>query len=55
MFRYRYIDDELSLNNSKIDDFVDRMYPMEIEIKNTTAKNMSASYTDLHLEIDSVG
>ena len=30
-----YIDDVLSLNNSKFDDFVDRIYPIELEIKDT--------------------
>jgi hypothetical protein len=27
-----YIDDVLSLNNSKFGDFVDRIYPIELEI-----------------------
>ena len=30
---FRYIDDVLSLNNCKFGDFVDRIYPIEIEIK----------------------
>ena len=34
-------------------DFVDRIYPIELEIKDTTDTYMSASYLDLHLEIDS--
>jgi hypothetical protein len=54
-FTFRYIDDVLSLNNSKFGDFVDRIYPIEIEIKNTTDTDRSASYIDLHLEIDSRG
>ena len=33
--------------------FVDRIYPIELEIKDTTDTDMSASYLDLHLEIDS--
>jgi hypothetical protein len=30
-------DDVLSLNNSKLSDFVDRIYPIELKIKDTTA------------------
>jgi hypothetical protein len=48
MFRYK--DDVLSLNN-----FVDRIYPIEPEIKDTTDTDKSISYLDLHLEIDSEG
>jgi hypothetical protein len=48
-------DDVLSLNNSRFGDFVDRIYPIEFEIKNTTDTDRSASYINLHLEIDSRG
>ena len=44
-----------SLNNSRFGDFVDRIYPIELEIKDTTDIDRSASYLDLHLEIDSEG
>jgi hypothetical protein len=54
-FTFRYIDDVLSLNNSRFGVFVDRIYPIELEIKDTTDTNTSASYLDLHLEIDSEG
>ena len=54
-FTFRYIDDVLSLNNSRFGDFVDRIYPIELEIKDTTDTHRSASYLDLHLEIDSEG
>jgi hypothetical protein len=54
-FTFRYIDDVLSLNNSRFVDFVDRIYPIELEIKDTTDTDRSASYLDLHLEIDSEG
>jgi hypothetical protein len=54
-FTFRYIDDVLSLNNSRLGDFVDRIYPVELEIKDTTDTDRSASYLDLHLEIDSEG
>ena len=52
---FRYIDDVLSLNNSRFGDFVDRIYPIELEIKDTTDTDRSASYFDLPLEIDSKG
>jgi hypothetical protein len=35
-FMFRYIDDVLSLYNSRFGDFVDRIYPIELEIKDTT-------------------
>ena len=54
-FTFRYIDDVLSLNNSRFGDFVDRIYPIELEIKDITYTHSSASYLDLHLEIDSEG
>ena len=54
-FTLRYIDDVLSLNNSRFGDFVDRIYPIELEIKDTTDTDRSASCLDLHLEIDSEG
>ena len=34
-FTFRYIDDILSLNNSKLFDFVDCIYPSELEAKDT--------------------
>ena len=54
-FTFRYLDDVLSLNNSKFVDFVDRIYPIELEIKDTTDTDRSASFLNLHLEIDSEG
>jgi hypothetical protein len=54
-YTFRYIDDVLSLNNSRLGDIVDRIYPIELEIKDTTDTDMSASYLDLHLKIDSEG
>jgi hypothetical protein len=51
-FTFRYIDDVLSLNNSRFGDFVDRIYQIELEIKDTTDTDRAASYLDLHLEID---
>jgi hypothetical protein len=54
-FTFRYIDDVLSLDNSRFGYFVDRIYPIELDIKDTTDKDRSAAYLDLHLEIDSEG
>ena len=55
-FTFSYIDDDvLSLNNSRFGNFVDRIYPIETEIKDTTDAARSASYLDLHLKIDSEG
>jgi hypothetical protein len=52
-FTFHYIDDVLSLNISRFGHFVDGIYPIELEIKNTTDTDRSASYLDIHLEIDS--
>ena len=49
-FTFRYEDDGLSLNN-----YVDRIYPIENEIKDITERDRSGSYLDLHLEIDNEG
>ena len=54
-FMFRYIDDVLSLNNSRFGDFVDGIYLIELEIKDTTDTDRSASYLDLHLDVDSEG
>ena len=52
-FTFRYIDDVLSLNNSRFGDFVDRIYSIELEINDTTYTDYS--YLDIHLKIDSEG
>jgi hypothetical protein len=52
-FTFSYIYDVLSLNYSRFGDFVDRIYHIELEIKDTTDTDRSALYLDLHLEIDS--
>jgi hypothetical protein len=49
---FLYTDDVLLLNNSRFGDFVDRIYPIEFQIKATTDTARSISYLDLHLEID---
>ena len=50
-FTYRYIDDVLSINNPEFENNLGLMYPVELEIKDTTASNTSASYLDLLLPI----
>jgi hypothetical protein len=50
-FILRYIADVLSLSNSRLGDFVDRIYPNDFEIKNTTNTARSAPHLNIHLEI----
>ena len=47
-FTYRYIDCVLS---TEFDNYLVHMYPVELEIKDTTESNMSACYLDLLLSI----
>ena len=54
-FAFRYIDDVLSLNNSRLGYFVDRIYPIYFDIMDTTDTDIPASYIDIHLEIDREG
>ena len=51
-FTYRYIDDVLSINNLKFGDYIDFIYPVELEIKDTTDADHHASYLDLLLIYD---
>ena len=50
IFTFHYIDDVISLNNSRIGDFINRIYPIELD---TTDTDRSVSYLDIHIEIDS--
>ena len=50
-FTYRYIDDILSINNPEFENYLGQMYFVELEIKDTTENNTSASYLDLLLSI----
>ena len=40
------MDNILSLKNSKLDEYVDQIYPIELEIKDTTETEIFASYLD---------
>jgi hypothetical protein len=50
-FKFRYMNDVLSLNISMFDNLVDRSYYIELEIENTTDTTRPASY--IHIENDS--
>ena len=50
-FTYRYIDDVLSIINPNFENNLSQMYPPELEIKDTTESDTSASYLDLLLSI----
>ena len=54
-FTYKYIHDVLSINNPDFENYLGQMYPAELEIKDTTESNTSASYLNLHLSIESDG
>jgi hypothetical protein len=51
----RSIDDILLINNHDFHNHVTLIYPDELEIKDTTKSNKSASYLDILLKIDSNG
>ena len=52
---FRYIDDILSLNNSRFGDYLHRIYPHELEAKDATDTQKSSVYLDLYLDIDNGG
>jgi hypothetical protein len=52
---FRYIDDVLPINNHNFHNYVHLIYPDELEIKDTTESDKSASYLDILLNIDSDG
>ena len=52
---FRYIDDVLSLNNSQFSDYLHFIHPNELEVKDTTDTQKSASYHDLNIEINNGG
>jgi hypothetical protein len=54
-FTYRYIDDVLSINNSRFAEFLPLIYPPELAVKETTDTASSASFLDLYLEFDNSG
>ena len=54
-FTYRYIDNVLSINNSRFAEFLPFIYPPELEVKETTDTASFASFLDLFLEFDDSG
>ena len=50
-FTYRYINDVLCINNPEFENYLGQMYPVELEIKETTENNTSAFDLDLLLSI----
>ena len=52
-FTYRYIDDVLPLKNTKFAEYLEFIYPRELEIKESTETAAYSSYFDCHLYIDS--
>jgi hypothetical protein len=52
---FRYTDDVLSINNHDFHNYVHLIYPDELEIKDTTESDKSASYLDILLNVDSNG
>ena len=51
-FTYRYIDDVLSLKNIKFAEYLEFIYPRELEIKETTETADYSSHLDCYLYID---
>ena len=49
---YRYINDVWSINNPKCGDYINIIYPVELEIKDTTDADHHASYLNLLLKYD---
>jgi hypothetical protein len=49
---FRYIYDVLSINNHNFHSYAYLIYPDELEVKDTTESDKSASYLDILLNID---
>jgi hypothetical protein len=45
----------VSLNQSQFGDYLHRIYPDELAVTDTADTQMSASYLDIHLDIDNEG
>jgi hypothetical protein len=51
-FTVHYTDDVISLYNSMLCDFIVRIYPIELVINDIPYTDRSASFLDLHIEIE---
>ena len=49
---FRYIDNNISINNSRLNDLLDRIYTNDLEIKDTTCILKSVSCLDHYMEVD---
>ena len=47
-FSYRYIDDLISFNNPEFKKYYKKIYPKELELKETTENNFGCSYLDIY-------
>ena len=54
-FTYRYIDDVLSINNSRFAEFLPLIYPPELEVKETTDTASCTLFLDVSLTFDDSG
>ena len=54
-FMLRYTYNVISLNNSKFCNYVDSIYPIVLEIKDSIDTTRFASYLDIHLGIENEG
>jgi hypothetical protein len=52
---FRYIDDVLSINKHNFHNYAHLIYPNELEIKDITESDKSASYLDILLDVGSGG
>ena len=52
---FRYIDDDLSLNNSRFGEYLHRIRPNELKGKDITDTQQSTSYLDIHIAIENGG
>ena len=48
---FRYIDDLLTINNPDFSDYISKIYPNELELKQTTEGQGKCSYLDLNIKI----
>jgi hypothetical protein len=51
---FRYIVDVFPLNNSRLGDFIDRIYPIELEIKDTTDTDRCPKITNMSIKNSSM-
>ena len=52
---YRYIDDLIVLNNKKLLDYLEELYPSQLTVEKANKSDHLADYLDLTFVIDSAG